>query len=91
VARALHVWEFEAEPDGRDVLEAHDRLQDLLLGDDAAALLRLLLDAAQSWAPQATSINLDILGPPRNLQWHPTCSQCNPRPPARPQRALVGV
>lgn len=62
VARAMHVWEVDAEPDGRDVVEAHSRLGDLVPeGRDAADVFRLLLDVAQSGAPQAASIDLGML------------------------------
>ncbi len=60
-ARALHVWQVDAEPDGRDVLEAQDRLQDLLPAGDPAAFFRVLLDLVQTWAPQAGSVDTAVL------------------------------
>lgn len=62
VACALHVWQVDAEPVGRDVLETCDRLADLLpAGADPAALFRTLTDAARGWAPQAGSVSLGML------------------------------
>ena len=43
VARALFVWPLDAEPGGRDVLAAQDRLEDLLRGrHNPAEVFRLL-------------------------------------------------
>jgi len=62
VARALHVWQLDAEPNGVDVLAAQDRLADLLPAEaDPASLFNHLVGLAAEWAPQAGSVTLDML------------------------------
>lgn len=62
IAKALHVWQVDAEPGGTAVLGTEDRLRDLLIGaSDPAALFSALVDVARDWAPQAARIDLAML------------------------------
>jgi hypothetical protein len=77
VARALHVWQLDAEPHGVDVLAAQDRLADLLPAEaDPASLFNHLVGLAGEWSPQAGSVTLNMLrtrleGDGFALQAHP--------------------
>ncbi|MCW6003770.1 hypothetical protein K1W54_04135 [Micromonospora sp. CPCC 205371] len=62
VARALHIWSVDAEPDGTDVLATLDRLADLLPGGgDPDGVFRELTEIAQEWNPQAGATDLAML------------------------------
>lgn len=62
VARALHVWQLDAEPSGMSVLDAQSRLDDLTL--DATASRRLfgmLVELVRDWGPQAANVDRQML------------------------------
>jgi hypothetical protein len=62
VARAMHVWAIDAEPDAGDVLATRDRLADLLAGrGDPDGVFRELVDAANAWGPRAATVDVPML------------------------------
>lgn len=64
LAAALQVWIVEADEGGRDVLEAVNRLRDLVPADSemrADTLYARLVEVAEAWAPQAGRVDAPML------------------------------
>jgi hypothetical protein len=62
VARAMWIWQADAEPEGQVVLAAQDRLADLaLVGTEPSDVFDKLVTLARDWAPNAGSIDVAML------------------------------